>query len=77
MIGNLVTPDQLAERLGVKRRRVIEWNATYQWPHTRIGKHIYWTEAQVDAIMRTHTVAAGQMKTSDGRTRGSRARAAS
>lgn len=77
MNDTYVTPDQFAQRLGVSRRRVLEWNAGYKWPHTRIGKHVYWTETQIDAIMRRHSVTGGKIQTSDGRTKASRARAAS
>lgn len=71
------TPDDLAARFGVTRRRVIEWNAQFRWPHTRIGRHIYWTESQLQAILRRHVVTGGRVKNADGRTKGSRARAAS
>lgn len=71
------TPDDLAARFGVTRRRVIEWNAQFRWPHTRIGRHIYWTDTQLQAILRRHVVKPSGVSTTDGRTKGSRARAAS
>lgn len=72
---DVITPDQLAERLGVPRRRVIEWNATYRWPHIRIGRRIRWTPEQVEQILRKHVITGGEIKASDGRTKGSKARA--
>lgn len=77
MIDTYVTPDEFATRLGVSRRRILEWNSSHKWPHTRIGKHVYWTEAQIAAIMRSHAVIGGKVQANDGRTSGSRARAAS
>lgn len=69
------SPDDLAARFGVPRRRVIEWNATYKWPHTRIGRHIYWTESQLATILVRHVVSGGRVKNADGRTKRSKARA--
>lgn len=77
MIEATYTPDDLAARFGVPRRRILEWNALYAWPHTRIGRHIYWTETQLSAVLRKHHIAAGMVSTTDGRTKGSRARSAS
>lgn len=77
MIETTYTPDDLAARFGVPRRRVLEWNSLYSWPHTRIGRHIYWTESQLSAVLRRHNVSGGQVTVTDGRTRGSRARSAS
>lgn len=69
-----VTPDELAERFGVRRRRLLELNAKHGWPHVRIGKHIRWTEDQIDQILRKHTVTGGVVNTKGGRTARSTAR---
>lgn len=69
-----MTDVELAERFGVSRRRVLEWNTRFGWAHIRIGKKVRWTEAQVADILRKHTVAGGEVKTADGRTSRSKAR---
>lgn len=54
---DLLTPDDLAERMKISsRRRVVELCAEYDWPHTRIGRTIRFTEDQYAAILAQHTV---------------------
>lgn len=58
MIDDLLTEDELAERLGVSPAKVAEWRRTYGWPHVRIGRRIRYTIADVRDIESRHHVAA-------------------
>lgn len=68
MSSELLTADELAAMLGVNRRRVMEWQHQYGWPHVRIGRTFRWTPEQVEQIKAKHTVSPAGLKPADGRT---------
>ena len=51
-ISELMTPEQLAERLGVPLRTVREMYYTKAWPHLRLNKRtVRFTEAHYEEIL--------------------------
>lgn len=54
MSGALLTPDDMATRLGVPKSTVMQWNREHSWPHVRLGRRYRWTEEQYDTIVRKH-----------------------
>lgn len=50
-MSELITPDEMARRLGVKVSTVIHWNRVNDWPHTRIGNRVRWTEEQYAEVL--------------------------
>lgn len=56
MTGQLLTPADVAERLGVPVSTVMEWRKAYSWPVTRIGRRFRWTERQFEQILTAHEV---------------------
>lgn len=77
MSDDLLTPDDLATVFGVKRRRVMEWQAKHGWPCVRVGRTIRWTPEQVEQIKARHTVSPAGVKSTEKRTARSAARKAS
>ena len=51
------TAEQLAAELNVNKPTLMEWCRRYSWPHTRIGRKFYFTDAQVAEIAKAHAVA--------------------
>ena len=70
-----LTPEDMAAKFGVSRRRIMEWQHKYQWPCVRVGRTIRWTSQQVEQIAALHAVKAPKV-VSDGRTLASRRRSA-
>lgn len=68
MSDGLLTPDDLAQIFGVKRRRIVEWQNQHSWPCVRVGRTIRWTPEQVEQIKARHSVTAAEVKPADGRT---------
>lgn len=56
MTAALLTPDAMAERLGVPVSTVMEWNRAKKWPHVRVGRRYRWTEEQYAEIVRGQIV---------------------
>lgn len=54
--AGLLTPDDMAERLGVPVSTVMGWNRTKRWPHVRVGRRYRWTEEQYADIVRRQIV---------------------
>lgn len=51
-INELMTPEQLAERLGVSLRMVREMYYTDKWPHLRLNKRtVRFTDAHFEQII--------------------------
>ena len=49
LLDSLITPDTLADRLGVQRRTIDEWRITGRGPkYIRIGKAVRYRPAAVD-----------------------------
>lgn len=69
-----LTPADLADVFGVPESKVMQWRRAYQWPHVKIGRKFRFTVEQVEAIKRAHTVQAGQIAATDGRTQRSAGR---
>ena len=76
MTNALLTPDTLADRLGVPVSTVMQWNREFSWPHVRIGRRYRWTEEQYDQIVRQHVAVGptGAAPVTGGLTRRSAAR---
>lgn len=55
----LLTPDDMATRLGVPKSTVMQWNREHSWPHVRLGRRYRWTEEQYDTIVRQHVHVGG------------------
>lgn len=51
-----LTPDQVADRLGVTRYWLMERVRRRQVPHFRLGQRVRFSEADVAAILATHRV---------------------
>lgn len=73
MSADLLTPEDMADLLGVSRAKVLEWNRRYEWPHIRLGRRIRWTKVQVEDITARHTVASATTALTDTRTKRSSA----
>lgn len=58
MTDALLTPQDMAARLGVPASTVMQWNREKSWPHVRAGRRYRWTEDQYDQIVRGLTVTA-------------------
>ena len=71
---NLLTPQDLAEVLGVKVEKVMEWRRQFDWPHVRIGRQFRWTPAQVEQIVARHAVTPTHLAAASGQTARSAAR---
>lgn len=56
MTAALLTPDDMATRLGVPVSTVMHWNREKHWPHVRVGRRYRWTAEQYDLIVRSLTV---------------------
>lgn len=50
----LRTEADLAEIFDATERRISEWRRIYNWPHTRIGRTIRFTDNQVEQILASH-----------------------
>lgn len=70
----LLTPADLADYFGVTVAKVMEWNRTYQWPRTKVGRTYRWTQSQLDAITRKHQYTPTAVTPTDGRTKKSAAK---
>jgi excisionase family DNA binding protein len=46
--GNLLTPDQLALRLGIARKTVIVWAREGRVPSIRVGRFVRFDPAEID-----------------------------
>jgi excisionase family DNA binding protein len=55
MSAELHSPAELADLLGVKETKVLEWCRTYAWPCVRIGRTVRFTPAQVEQIIARHS----------------------
>ena len=52
----LLTEEELAEQLRLPLRRVRELRLKHGWPHTKFGREIRYTGAQVQQILNLHAV---------------------
>lgn len=71
-MNDLLTADDLAAIFKVKRRRIVEWQHKFGWPHVRVGRTYRWTPEHVEQIKARHTITAAGVKSTDGRTARSR-----
>ena len=51
----ILTEAELAELLKIEPEQARRLRWKHDWPHLGIGKHVRYTEAQVEAILALHT----------------------
>lgn len=82
--SGLITDVQLAEQFGISVEELEKLRLYHHWPHVKLGrKHVRFTPAQVEAIVRQHSIdddsrqkpSLGTAVRIDGQTRRSAARA--
>jgi excisionase family DNA binding protein len=55
-LATLLTVDELAEYLGLKRQTIYRWRTERRGPRAmRIGNRLFWNVAEVDAWAETRT----------------------
>jgi uncharacterized protein YjcR len=55
MGADLLTPADLADKLGVPVRTVMLWRKSHAWPSVTIGRRCWFTPEQVAQIIAKHT----------------------
>jgi hypothetical protein len=56
MSADLLTPADLAAKLGVPVKTAMLWRTQHAWPHIKIGRRFWYTPEQVAQIIAQHTV---------------------
>ena len=56
-LGRILTPCELAERLGVSRRTVQDWIYKRRLPYTKLCGRVYFSEEVVEGLLAANAVA--------------------